>query len=118
MNFTNIVFAWIKQVITHTQAIEYTSNNQCYRIYQNTLESVAVEDVLPHCLEVKQKIHSATANQNHRNAKYFNVLERTLGTAIKSVLDNLVVANAYPQTEAGFDQAIRDLVEVHMTEEC
>ena len=44
-------------------------------------------------------------------------MERSFGTAIKLVLDNLVATNNYPSTEAGVDQAIRDLVAVHATEE-
>ena len=44
------IFAWIKQIIQHTQSVEYVVNNSKYRIYQNTLESVDIPDLLPHLL--------------------------------------------------------------------
>jgi hypothetical protein len=83
------------------------------------LESLDLQELIPHCLRVKSKIEFAVGNKSHKGQSYFKVLPRTLSMMLEPVWNHLMeeamndndIDDA--ETEAKFDLCLKEFISVH-----
>jgi hypothetical protein len=103
------------------ETLKWTCGNTKYECQLRTLESLDLQEMIPHCMRVKNKIEFAVGNKNHRGQSYFKVFPRTLSMMLEPVWNHLMeearndvtVDNA--ETEANFDLRLKDFIAVHST---
>jgi hypothetical protein len=82
------------------------------------LEDLDIEDLLPHCLEIKTKVTKEVHNNAHLGPALFKVFPRTLSLPLAAIWDQLVVNYTNDDhTEANFDDKLREFVASHATDQ-
>eukprot|EP00543_Licmophora_paradoxa_P002957 CAMPEP_0202451258 /NCGR_PEP_ID=MMETSP1360-20130828/9721_1 /ASSEMBLY_ACC=CAM_ASM_000848 /TAXON_ID=515479 /ORGANISM="Licmophora paradoxa, Strain CCMP2313" /LENGTH=187 /DNA_ID=CAMNT_0049069775 /DNA_START=84 /DNA_END=643 /DNA_ORIENTATION=+ len=119
MSSEELVFPWLSP--NHAEkltAVKWTLKNSRYEIHVPTLDTIATDTLVTHCLQVKTKIRQAVANETHQGSSFFRVLPRTLAQTLLTTWEQ-VLADHPPedQTEASFDAALRNFVASDATEE-
>jgi hypothetical protein len=60
------IFPWKKPLTTdHAEAIKWSNNNARYEIHTIVLNELDLSILLPHCLEVKNKIEAVVTTNAH-----------------------------------------------------
>eukprot|EP00543_Licmophora_paradoxa_P015720 CAMPEP_0202474044 /NCGR_PEP_ID=MMETSP1360-20130828/92170_1 /ASSEMBLY_ACC=CAM_ASM_000848 /TAXON_ID=515479 /ORGANISM="Licmophora paradoxa, Strain CCMP2313" /LENGTH=541 /DNA_ID=CAMNT_0049101141 /DNA_START=63 /DNA_END=1689 /DNA_ORIENTATION=+ len=119
MSSEELVFPWLST--NHADkltAVKWTLNNSRYEIHVPTLDTIATDTLVTHCLQVKTKIRQAVANEAHQGSSFFRVLPRTLSQTLLTTWEQ-VLADDPPedQTEDSFDAALCNFVASDATEE-
>ena len=114
-----IVFPLIPPDIEGTETtIKWSQANTRYEIVVKILDDIDIAILLPHCLDVRQKVLQTVTTQANKGPSLFKVFPRTLSHILSSVWDNILVDNPPAvQNEASFDECIRAFIAVHSSEE-
>ena len=67
--------------------IKWTQGNQRYEIHSPELASFELEDLLPHCMEVRKKVITVCSENDHLGPSLCQVLGRTLANPLRALWD-------------------------------
>jgi hypothetical protein len=103
------------------ETLKWMCGNTRYECQLRTLDSLDLQELIPHCLRVKSKIDFAVGNNAHRGQSYFKVFPRMLSMMLEPVRNHLMeeartdndVDDA--ETEANFDLHLKEFIAVHST---
>jgi hypothetical protein len=80
------VFPWKKPLTTdHAEAIKWSNNNARYEIHTTVLNNLDLSILLPHCLEVRNKIEAVVTTNAHLGPSLFQVFPQTISTVLRSI---------------------------------
>ena len=75
----------------HHEAIKWSVGNTKYEFHAPTLgHPHEIENVLPHCLNVKAKIDAIACNEAHKGPSIYRVFPRTISPASRGVWQQLM----------------------------
>lgn len=97
------------------ETVKWRQQNTNYEIHTTLLEDLDVSLLLPHCINVRDKIDTVVTNNNHRAVSFFTVFPRTISRVLRSMW-NIIVQDMDFTTE-NFDQALRTFIAGHSTPE-
>jgi hypothetical protein len=103
------------------ETLKWTCGNTRYECQLRTLESLDLQELIPHSLRVKSKIDFAVGNNTHKGQSYFKVFPRTLSMMLEPVWNHLMEdtrndeAVDDAETEANFDLRLKEFISVHST---
>ena len=101
----------------HEESIKWQVGNSKYEIHTTQLKQVDLAVLLPHCIEVRNKVLSAVSAENHCALSLFRVFPRTISAVLRTIWDNLVMAAPNEVTEADFTASIQEFVASHVSAE-
>jgi hypothetical protein len=103
------------------ETLKWTCGNTRYECQLRTLESLDLQEMIPHCMRVKNKIDFAVGNETHRGPSYFKVFPRTLSMMLEPVWNYLIEEARnddtvdHAETLVNFDLRLKDFIAVHAT---
>jgi len=69
---STLLFPWIKESSEgRSEAFKWQIGNARYEIHSVVLDDLSLEVLLPHCLDIKNKIEAAVSTANHVGQSYF-----------------------------------------------
>ena len=101
----------------YPSSFKWSHGTSKYEIHATMLQDIEIGPLLTHCLSVKRKIDSAVSIQAHRAQSYFSVFPRTLSTVLLTIWDQLIEDLEPDQDEEGFEEALKDFIAAHCTDE-
>ena len=118
MSSANILIDWKKKTPnSRDETIKWQIANSKYEIHTPELNDLDIAVFLPHCLDVRNKVISAVAAENHKAASLFRVFPRTISPVLRSIWDNIVEGAPNDATEQDFHGCLMDFIAVHVTAE-
>jgi hypothetical protein len=72
------------------ESIKWTCGNTKYECQLRILESLDLQEMIPHCLQVISKVNFTVGNDHHKGQSYFKVFPRTLSMILEPVWDQIV----------------------------
>jgi hypothetical protein len=110
------LFPWKKPLTKdHVEAIKWSNYNSRYEIHTTVLNELDLPILLPHCLEVRNKIEAVVTVNAHLGSSLFRVFPRTISTVLRSIWD--LTIPGIDETPEGFTQAILLFIASHGTPE-
>ena len=110
------LFHWEKPANDeHTETIKWSLGNSRYEIHCIVLHDLDLAVLLPHCLEIKNKIEAVVTANNHLGPSFFRVFPRTISTVLRTIWDLIIPGIA--ETADGFADAIQQFIASHGTPE-
>ena len=118
MSNSNIVIDWKKKTpSSREETIKWQIANGKYEIHTPELSDLDIAVLLPHCIDVRNKILSAVSTENHKAASLFRVFPRTISFVLRSIWDNIVAGVPNDPSEADFNGCLMEFIAVHVTAE-
>ena len=118
MSNSNIVIEWKKKTpSSREETIKWQIANGKYEIHTPELSDLDIAVLLPHCIDVRNKILSAVSTENHKAASLFRVFPRTISFVLRSIWDNIVAGVPNDPSEADFNGCLMEFIAVHVTAE-
>ena len=75
MNNSNVVIDWKKKSASgREETIKWQIANSKYEIHTAELDDLDISVLLPHCIDVRNKVLSAVSTENHKAPSLFRVL--------------------------------------------
>ena len=98
-------------------SIKWQQSTSKYEIYTPVLRDLELAVMIPHCIEVKQKIDSAVSTATHKGPSYFQVFPRTLSNVLLTIWTQLIADTEPSQDEDGFTASLKAFIASHSTDE-
>ena len=108
-----------------TVALKWQQGNNKYEIHVSTLDNLELSTIVPHCLDILDKVLSVVSTDNHKGPSLFKVFPRTLTTAVKTIYEGIKIehvagliaanANATTDSEDAFKDVLKLFIAAHAT---
>ena len=106
---TGEIFPWIKSTTGTPLSFKWIQDSQCYEIHSPKLVSFELEDLLPHCLEVRQRVITVCAENDHKGPSLYQILGRTLATPLRALWET-ITSGITQFSVANFDLSLRAFI--------
>ena len=88
---SNILIPWkALEPDSYKETIKWSHGHGRYEIYMPTLDDLDLAVLLPHCLNVLNKVKKVVTTNNHLGPSLFQVFPRTLSIVLQSVWDVII----------------------------
>ena len=123
---SNIIIPYSTKVAESSEKMEtikWSHGNSKYEIHTMLLKSIELKDLLPHCLDVRNKINTVVSTEAHRAPSFYRVFPRTLSIVLRAVWDQLITESQEDdeldgnETSENFDQRLCEFIAAHATPE-
>ena len=84
-----VPFPWIKSTTGTPLSFKWMQGNQRYEIHSPELVSFELEDLLPHCLEVRKKVTTICSDDDHVGPSLYQILGLTLATLLRALWETI-----------------------------
>ena len=100
----------------YLETFKWHVNDNKYEIHAHTLEDIDLGVLLTHCVEVSSKIRSEVTDDADVGPSLFKTFERTLSIPLRAVW-SLIADQIDERTSEAFDDALREFIAAHATEQ-
>jgi hypothetical protein len=103
------------------ESIKWTCGNTKYECQLRILESLELQEMIPHCLQVISKVNFVVGNEPHKGQSYFKVFPRTLSMILEPVWNQIVEDTRnnddgdIAQAKENFMLCVKQFIAVHST---
>lgn len=94
-----------------------TENGESFKIYEYTLDSFDLGDILQHVASFEQKIVQSVSDQEQRHRCYGKVFGRTLARPLQATWESFTAQVGMPVNYAGFIAVVKWLIASFATED-
>ena len=104
---------------SYKPAIKWQIVNSKYKIHATVLKKLDIPLIVPHCLEIKNRVESVIRTPAHVGPSLFRVMRRTLSSVIQTEWDSALAENAYnaPETVELFETTLKFFIKNKSTQE-
>ena len=105
------------------ESIKWSRGHSRYEIYLPVLQSLDLNELLPHAINFRAKLLTAVGTDAHKGPSLYGTFPRSLSLVLSAVWEQLIAdADANPnvdnaETPQNFDDRLRELIAVHSTAE-
>ena len=116
MSSINQVIPLCQPEPTNKQTIKWTIGNAKYEIHITPLRDLSLDTLLPHCVDLMNKIRFVVGVAAHLGPSYYRVMPRAQSSVLTSIWDQIVPADRQ-ETPDNFAEDIRSFIAAHSTVE-
>ena len=95
----------------------HTNDGESFKLYEYTLDSFDLGDILQHVVSFEQKICQAVTDQEQRQRCFGKVFGRTLARPLQATWETFTTQFGTPINEAGFVALVKGMISSFATED-